>query len=140
MPRKKNAGATRLPEYTKARQLPKHAWPALRRALREGRRMHLDRDSWFVDAKTGEPIAPHPDIERELPSDFFERAELRIGHKVIRRGRPPGPGGPKRSVTIRLDPDVIAHFQKAGAGWQSRINAALRRAAGLSSGKDAAAS
>ena len=124
----KNAGARRLAEYTKVRQLPKNAAPALRRALRAGRRLHLDPDSWFVDAETGEAIAPHPEIERELGRDFFKRAELRIGDKLIRRGRPPGPV-PKRSVTIRLDADVLAHFQAGGRGYQSRINAALRRVA-----------
>lgn len=61
----------------------------------------------------------------------FERKSAIEMCKSRRRGRPPGPV-PKRPVTIRLDTDVIAHFQAAGAGWQSRINAALRRAAGLS--------
>jgi uncharacterized protein (DUF4415 family) len=37
----------------------------------------------------------------------------------------------KESVTLRLDSDVIAHFQEDGPGWQERINDALRRAAGL---------
>ena len=30
-----------------------------------------------------------------------------------------------------LDPDVLAHFKKDGKGWQTRVNAALRQAAGL---------
>jgi uncharacterized protein (DUF4415 family) len=34
-------------------------------------------------------------------------------------------------VNIRLDPDVVAHFRAGGPGWQSRINAALRKVAGL---------
>ncbi|MGL4440408.1 MAG: BrnA antitoxin family protein [Bosea sp. (in: a-proteobacteria)] len=43
------------------------------------------------------------------------------------------PGRPKVfaakvSTTIRLDPDVLAHFRAGGGGWQSRINAALRAA------------
>jgi uncharacterized protein (DUF4415 family) len=29
-------------------------------------------------------------------------------------------------VTIRLDPQVVAHFKRSGRGWQSRINAVLR--------------
>lgn len=29
-------------------------------------------------------------------------------------------------VTIRLDPDVLAHFRKMGPDWQRRINEALR--------------
>ena len=30
-----------------------------------------------------------------------------------------------------LDPDVVAFFKKGGRGWQTRANAALRKAAGL---------
>ncbi len=37
----------------------------------------------------------------------------------------------KVSTTIRLDPDVLARFKTDGPGLQSRINDALRRAAGL---------
>jgi len=33
----------------------------------------------------------------------------------------------KRSVTIRLDPDVYAWFQLPGPGYQTRINAVLRQ-------------
>jgi uncharacterized protein (DUF4415 family) len=40
-------------------------------------------------------------------------------------------GGVPVSVSIRLDSDLIAHFQEDGPGWQERINDALRRAAGL---------
>ena len=38
----------------------------------------------------------------------------------------------KEQVSLRLDRDVLDHFQEAGPGWQDRINEALRRAAGLS--------
>lgn len=48
----------------------------------------------------------------------------------VQRGRPPA-AAPKVSTTIRLDPEVIAHFKAEGPGWQSRINEALRKAAGL---------
>ena len=37
----------------------------------------------------------------------------------------------KESVTIKLDSDLLAHFQDGGPGWQERINDALRRATGL---------
>lgn len=37
----------------------------------------------------------------------------------------------KEMVSIRIDRDVLAHFQDEGIGWQDRINAALRKAAGL---------
>lgn len=32
----------------------------------------------------------------------------------------------KVSTTIRLSPEVIAHFKADGAGWQARIDAALK--------------
>jgi uncharacterized protein (DUF4415 family) len=37
----------------------------------------------------------------------------------------------KELVSIKLDSDLIAHFQEDGPGWQERINDALRRATGL---------
>lgn len=42
----------------------------------------------------------------------------------------PAPGA-REQVTLRIDCDVLEHFQADGAGWQDRINAALRKAAGL---------
>jgi uncharacterized protein (DUF4415 family) len=53
---------------------------------------------------------------------------------------PPGPEplpkspaipGVKETVSLRIDRDVLDHFQADGPGWQDRINAALRAAAGL---------
>jgi uncharacterized protein (DUF4415 family) len=38
--------------------------------------------------------------------------------------------GAKEQVTLRIDQDVLAHFQQDGPGWQDRINEALRKAAG----------
>jgi uncharacterized protein (DUF4415 family) len=38
-------------------------------------------------------------------------------------------------VSLRLDRDVVAHFRRTGRGFQSRINAALRKAAKLSAEK-----
>ncbi len=33
----------------------------------------------------------------------------------------------KKPVTLRLDADVLAWFQRAGRGYQTRINRALRQ-------------
>jgi uncharacterized protein (DUF4415 family) len=71
-----------------------------------------------------------PSLDRE----WFERAEIREGERVIRPARAvgrPRKASPKEAVNIRLDPDVLAHFRASGPGWQSRINDALRKAAGL---------
>jgi uncharacterized protein (DUF4415 family) len=42
----------------------------------------------------------------------------------------PIPAG-RETVSLRLDREVLAHFQDDGPGWQERINEALRKAAGL---------
>ncbi|WP_439499873.1 BrnA antitoxin family protein [Bosea sp. (in: a-proteobacteria)] len=44
--------------------------------------------------------------------------------------RPAIPGA-KEMVTLRIDRDVLEHFQSDGPGWQDRINDALRQAAGM---------
>ncbi len=38
--------------------------------------------------------------------------------------------GARETVSLRIDQDVLAHFQEGGPGWQERINDALRKAAG----------
>ncbi len=43
--------------------------------------------------------------------------------------QPTLPGG-RETVTLRIDRDVLDFFQEGGPGWQERINAALRKAAG----------
>jgi uncharacterized protein (DUF4415 family) len=43
---------------------------------------------------------------------------------------PPSLPGAKETVSLRLDRDVLDFFQADGPGWQERINAALRKAAG----------
>lgn len=42
-----------------------------------------------------------------------------------KRGRPTA-ANPKEHVNIRLDADVVGAFKGSGAGWQTRINNALR--------------
>lgn len=37
----------------------------------------------------------------------------------------------KELVSLRIDRDVLEHFQQAGPGWQDKINAALRKLAGM---------
>jgi uncharacterized protein (DUF4415 family) len=35
--------------------------------------------------------------------------------------------GPKKQITLRLDPDVLTFFRKHGRGYQTTINSVLRR-------------
>jgi uncharacterized protein (DUF4415 family) len=66
----------------------------------------------------------------ELTEEWFARATVHIGGVPVSRGRPKSQS-PKEHVNLRLDPDVLAHFRAGGPGWQSRINATLRKAAKL---------
>ena len=45
-------------------------------------------------------------------------------------GLPGAIPGAKELVSLRIDTEVLQHFQADGPGWQERINIALRAAAG----------
>lgn len=81
---------------------------------------HASRRNW-TDA----------DDAPELDEAWFAAADLQKGDALLRRGGRPRKAAPKQAVNIRLDADVLAWFKNSGPGWQSRINAALRRSAGL---------
>lgn len=84
--------------------------------------------------RTGASRWVDPDEAPSLDRDWFERAEIREGERLVRPARAvgrPKKAAPKEAVNIRLDREVVAHFRATGPGWQSRINEALRKAAGL---------
>ena len=74
-----------------------------------------DNPEWtladFAAAKTGDAIPAH--IREAFPRG---------------RGRPKGSA--KQLVSLRIDRDVLDSVRAGGPGWQSRINEALRKAAG----------
>ena len=67
---------------------------------------------------------------RDSAEAAFKAVTTRVPPLV--EGAKPAPVIPnaKEMVTLRIDRDVLAHFQEDGPGWQERINAALRTAAG----------
>ena len=70
------------------------------------------------EAELQRQIAADPDTW-EAPADA-----------IIRRGRPAG--STKEQVTVRIDRDVLAMLKgEDEKGWQTRLNAALRKAVGL---------
>lgn len=71
-----------------------------------------------------------PDDVPELTDEWFQKADLYDGEKLIRRGRRPL-DNPKKAISLRLDADVLEKFKAEGPGWQSRMNDVLRKAAGL---------
>jgi len=70
------------------------------------------------------------------PTSALDRAEAAFKSATSKpvEAAPPKPVTPpagKELVSLRLDRDVLEHFQEDGPGWQDRINAALRKTAGL---------
>lgn len=69
-------------------------------------------------------------FDRRQPVHICEYNRVCHGTQMV-RGRPPIGVAAKRQVTLRLDPEGIGRFRADGPDWQGRINAALRKAAGL---------
>jgi uncharacterized protein (DUF4415 family) len=70
------------------------------------------RTDWKrVDAMRDEDI-DFSDIP-EQGADFFKNAILWPG--------------PKKQITLRIDPDVLTFFRKHGRGYQTTMNAVLRK-------------
>jgi uncharacterized protein (DUF4415 family) len=57
----------------------------------------------------------------------FKKATTKVAEAPPRTTALPGV---KQLVSLRIDQDVLEHFQASGPGWQERINEALRKAAG----------
>ena len=94
-----------------------------------------------------------PDDAPEWTDEMFDMAQHSVNGQVVRPatgvltkdgmkrvapfiipmpGRPPLGDTPKKQVTLRLDADLLENLCASGPGWQSRINAALRKAVGIS--------
>lgn len=93
-----------------------------------------------------------PDDAPEWTDEMFDMGQRSIGGKIIRPatgvltkdgmkrvppyvipipGRPPERDEAKRQVTLRLDADLLDSFRASGRGWQTRLNATLRKAVGM---------
>jgi len=57
----------------------------------------------------------------------FKRTTAKVAEAAP---KPVGLPGVKELVSLRIDQDVLQHFQEGGPGWQDRINEALRKAVG----------
>ena len=81
-----------------------------------------------------------PDDAPDLGDADLKQAVWRVAGKEVppkagmaamrhaARGRPVGSSkaGAKQAVTVRYSPDVLAAFKATGAGWQTRMDAALK--------------
>jgi uncharacterized protein (DUF4415 family) len=72
-------------------------------------------------------MARRPTNSRDAAEAAFKAATTKLPEAPPRVSSPPGI---KEMVSLRLDRDVLDHFQEDGPGWQERINQALRKVAG----------
>jgi uncharacterized protein (DUF4415 family) len=69
-----------------------------------------------------------PDDAPELTDDWFEKAHIYDGDRLVKRGRGRPPlTAPKQQITLRLDATLIEKLRASGKGWSGRVNAILRR-------------
>jgi uncharacterized protein (DUF4415 family) len=71
------------------------------------------------------------ELAREDIADFRPAEEVLPTRLVERLPRRPGERGqgrrlPKVALSLRLSPEVVAHFRATGPGWQRRIDDALK--------------
>ena len=71
-------------------------------------------DAWFARARPAREVLP-PQVYEELVALRRNRGE-----------RGPQKAPTKVATTIRLSPEVSAAFRATGAGWQTRIDDALK--------------
>ena len=83
--------------------------------------VHDDDEVPELTAERAARLRPARDVFPESVLAQFKRTP----------GRPKAVA-PKKQVTLRLDADVLDYWRAQGEGWQSKINAALRRESGLS--------
>lgn len=69
----------------------------------------------------------NPEWTQEMLDQAVSLQELpgRLQAK-LRAGRGPNKAPLKERITIRLSPEVLAHFREGGKGWQGRIDQALK--------------
>jgi len=80
---------------------------------------------------TSRKLPPPPDFDDDAPILTPEQAKrLRPARELfeglaipmpVPRGRPKAPKV-KRSVTVRLDDEILEHYKAGGPGWQTRMN------------------
>ena len=61
---------------------------------------------------------------RDVAEAAFKSATTKPGELPPKK---PAIPGVKEMVSLRIDKDILDHFQDGGPGWQDRINDALRK-------------
>jgi uncharacterized protein (DUF4415 family) len=62
----------------------------------------------------------------EITDQWIAGADVYRGAKLVRRGRPKLQH-PRRLLSLRLPPEVIANWKATGPGWQTRMAEVLEK-------------
>ena len=68
-----------------------------------------------------------PKTSRDVAEAAFKQATTKPAELPTAKAAVPGV---REQVTLRIDRAVLDHFQADGAGWQDRINDALKKLVG----------
>ena len=94
-------------------------------------RKHLNEDQ-IQRMIASDPDAPEATEEQIAQAKPFDQAFPALADAMRKNvGGRPKSENPKVAVSLRLDQEVVASFKASGPGWQTRMNDALRDAAGL---------
>ncbi len=81
-----------------------------------------------IEIDSDNPIWTKRDFERAL--HFPKGATLEEATASLRKARGKQLAPKKVAISIRLEPEIVAHFKKDGAGWQKRMEAVLAKVVG----------
>lgn len=94
-----------------------------------GKRVLLDADDFpeagddfFKNARKG------PEVLAELMGKKAAQKFLAKNQAMIRKRGRPKLAQTKKEIKLRIDPDIVDAYKALGAGWQTRMNDALRGA------------
>ena len=74
------------------------------------------------------PTSADQDLTPEINEEWIKSADLYQGKQLVRRGRPKV-ANPRKLLSLRLQPDVIARWKATGPGWQTRMAQVLAKSA-----------
>lgn len=81
-----------------------------------------------IAADSDNPESTEDELSKAKPmAEVLPELNAALMAEIAKRkaGRPKA-AVTKRTIAIRLDPDVLAAFKATGPGWQTRMNEALR--------------
>lgn len=94
-----------------------------------GRKSMTDWDRVRREIAEDAPIPYDPEDGPYDPNDDAAVDAYWAKATILRPGqRGPQKSPTKKQVSLRLSPEVIAHFKAKGKGWQTRIDETLKKA------------